>query len=353
MAGLQAGSPWPMRGYCPTRQGRSNAPRLPSSKPKWAATLPGPATTQPSIAADGTVYVGTENGKLVAVDAGGVVAWTLDLKGGVMRSTPAIAADGSLVLGAGLNVYGVSPGGEVTWTFPTGGVVEASPSIREDGTIVIASWDYSLYALTPDGKKVWAYATGNVIPSSPAIAPDGTIYVGSYDKLLHAVAADGSPVWTAPLGDYVGSTPAIAADGTVYIGSYDKSLYAIDKSGKKLGTYPTGQSVTYGPQIYGDTVFFYSDDLTLYALGKGNLLAWKSYLGNAMGAAALTFDGALVFPLASFTAPEIRCLTPGGDKVWSTPVTTTFVTQPAGAALGADGTAYVGYGATLYAFGPP
>lgn len=181
-------------------------------------------------------------------------------------------------------------------------------------TIVIASWDYSLYALTPDGKKLWAYATGNVIPSSPAIAPDGTIYVGSYDKLLHAVASDGNPVWTAPLGDYVGSTPAIAADGTVYIGSY-KSLYAIDKSGKKLGTYPTGQSITYGPQIYGDTVFFYSDDLTLYALGKGNLLAWKSYLGNAMGAAALTFDGALVFPLASFTAPEVRCLTPGRQGV--------------------------------------
>lgn len=67
-------------------------------------------------------------------------------------SSPTLARDGTMYIGTydGF-VYSLSPSGQVKWKFQTNGRIHASPSISNDGTIYVANLNGYLYALYPDG----------------------------------------------------------------------------------------------------------------------------------------------------------------------------------------------------------
>ena len=76
------------------------------------------------------------------------------------------------------------------WEFETGGRVHSSPAIGSDGTVYVGSgWpDKKLYAINgQSGVKLWEFETGGYVDSSPAIGSDGTVYVGSGDEKLYAI----------------------------------------------------------------------------------------------------------------------------------------------------------------------
>ncbi|MDB4808091.1 PQQ-binding-like beta-propeller repeat protein [Verrucomicrobia bacterium] len=96
-------------------------------------------------------------------------------------SSPAIGSDGTIYVGSeDNNLYAINPDGSKKWNFKTGGGVDSSPTIGSDGTIYVGSEDNNLYAINPDGSKKWAFKTGFTVDSSPAIGSNGTIYVGSW-----------------------------------------------------------------------------------------------------------------------------------------------------------------------------
>ena len=68
--------------------------------------------------------------------------------GGRILTWPAIGADGTIYLGSDDGyVYALLADGSLQWRFQTDGKVRASPAIAEDGTLYIASEDRYLYAL--------------------------------------------------------------------------------------------------------------------------------------------------------------------------------------------------------------
>ena len=151
-----------------------------------------------------------------------------------MTSSPAIGADGTIYFGSyDDNLYALNPGGTLKWKFATASGVESSPAIGADGTIYVGTIDTSdlLYAVTDGGQGIvaqkWAFKAGEDVESSPAIGADGTIYVGSDDDNLYALNPDGTLKWTFATGAFVYSSPAIGADGTIYVGSEDHNLYAV------------------------------------------------------------------------------------------------------------------------------
>jgi len=182
-----ADSAWPMYDQNPQRTARSpySGPEVP--KLKWSFTTGDQVMSSPTIGADGTIYVGSFDNKL----------------------------------------YAINPDGSQRWSFATGASVYSSPAIGADGTIYVGSLDKKLYAINPDGSQRWSFTTGGSIYSSPAIRADGTIYVGSFDNKLYAINPDGSQKWSFTIGKMVFSSPAIAATGNIYVGSYDTNLYAI------------------------------------------------------------------------------------------------------------------------------
>jgi len=117
----------------------------------------------------------------------GTLKWSYTT-GNSINSSPAIGADGTIYVGSeDGNLYAINPNGGLKWSYTTGSWIESSPAIGADGTIYVGSYDNKLYAINPNGTLKWSYTTGNYIFSSPAIGADGTIYVGSHDYNLYAI----------------------------------------------------------------------------------------------------------------------------------------------------------------------
>jgi len=69
---------------------------------------------------------------------------------------PAIGQDGTIYIGSGDdNLYAINPDGTKKWAFTTEDNIVSSPTIGDDGTIYIGSDDRSFLPINPDGTKKW------------------------------------------------------------------------------------------------------------------------------------------------------------------------------------------------------
>ena len=235
---------------------------------RWTYTTGGSVGSGPAVAG-GTVYVGSDDDKVYALDAAtGRVRWAYTT-GGWVDSTPAVSG-GTVYVGSGLGVYALDAAtGHLRWTSTPGGFSYSAPAVAA-GTVYVGSGDDKVYALdATTGHLRWTYATafGGWIRSGPAVS-GGTVYIGTAadDRVYALDAANGHLRWTYTTGGWIDSSPAVSG-GTVYIGSDDGKVYALDAAtGHPRWTYTTEGSFGSGPAVSGGTVYIGSNNNTVYAL---------------------------------------------------------------------------------------
>ncbi|MDJ0764325.1 MAG: PQQ-binding-like beta-propeller repeat protein [Myxococcota bacterium] len=319
---------------------------------KWAFPL-GPVYSSPAIGADGTIYVGSSDGNLYAINPDRSQKWAFSTSTEVFAS-PAIGADGTIYVGSystdpeAINaLYAINPDGSEQWRFTTSGAIISCPAIAEDGTIYIGSIDSNLYAINPDGTPRWSFATGGEIWSSPAIAEDGTVYVGSYDSNLYAINPDGTQQWAFATDYAVASSPAIGGDGTIYVGSHDSNLYAIDPDGSLVWAFSTGNTVFSSPAIGEDgTIYVGSYDSYLYAINPVTVtLKWAYRTDNDIWSSpAIGADGTIY---VGSMDDNLHAIHSDGTPKWVFSTNGDVISSPV---IDEDSTIYVGSGdGSLYA----
>ena len=71
-----------------------------------------------------------------------------------VHSSPAIGSDGTVYVGSSdKKLYAINgQSGEKKWEFETGAGVSSSPAIGPDGTVYVGSYDNKLYAIKTDSK---------------------------------------------------------------------------------------------------------------------------------------------------------------------------------------------------------
>jgi len=236
--------PWPMFHGNPRHTGLSPyGENIDKPVLKWKFKTDGEIYSSPAIGSDGTIYVGSNDGYLYAINPDGTLKWKFETDDEVC-SSPAIGSDGTIYVCSSKIVfpspyrdylYAINPDGTLKWKFETDDDMAefSSPAIGSDGTIYVGSIDGYLYAINPDGTLKWKFETGyrgTWTSTSPAIGSDGTVYyVGSKD-FLYAINSDGTLKWKFSIYYTEYSSPAIDSDGTIYVGSNDGYLYAIGKS---------------------------------------------------------------------------------------------------------------------------
>jgi outer membrane protein assembly factor BamB len=280
-------------------------------------------------------------------------------------SSPALAPDGTIYVGSGNNtLYAMNPDGTLKWEYATGASLGASPAIGSDGTIYEGSVDRQFYAINPDGTLKWIAPTKSVFTSSPAIGADGTIYAaGTYlDKTiycsnstspvtaqggaLYAIAPNGTIKWIFPLSGAVHSSPAVAADGTIYVGS--DGDFGIDRAD------PCNPNSPYTPI---DSSPKYPVNGHLYAVNPDGSLKWdKGMPGDVHSSPSIAQDGTVyvgvhypteaygtststLIAVGSATTGYLFAVTPNGTTKWFADL---FGAVDSSAAIGGDGTIYVG-----------
>lgn len=219
----------------------------------WRFQTGGPVWSSP-VVSDGTVYVGSADGGLYALDAdSGARRWHADV-GSPVGSTPAVAGGAVIFTSRDGVVHALdAESGEVRWRVETGALLPwtwgfegwdlyLSSPVVQDSLVIVGAGDGAIYALTLEGgEETWRFQTEGRIRSTPAIA-DGTVFAGSTDGRVYALAlADGSERWrhetdgaarvSADEGvDRVSiiASPLVAG-GTVFVGSRDGFMYALDQ----------------------------------------------------------------------------------------------------------------------------
>lgn len=272
--------------------------------------------------------------------------WSFDTRDEV-RSSPAIASNGTVYIGSDDHrLYAINPDGSQKWARKTGGRVDSSPALSPDEqTVYVGSHDDNLYAIsTEDGSVLWQRELGDRdVESSPAVAPDGTIVVGGDDNKLHALQpTDGSVLWVFPTGRDVDSSPAISQAGVVYAGSDDHRVYAIDlETGQEIWRFSTGDDVDSSPALSPEESVLYvgSDDHHLYALSAENGdRIWRADLGLQVDASPAVGPDGTIYVGSDIN--RVVALDPvDGSEIWSVHTGGDIKSSPA---IGADGIVYVG-----------
>jgi outer membrane protein assembly factor BamB len=125
--------------------------------------------------------------------------WRFRTNGEIESSAAVDPDDGTIYIGSDDgNVWAINPDGTEKWQYDTGAEVESSPIVDLDGTIYVGSTNGRFFALNPDGSLKWAFPVpplGPVgsIPGSPALGSDGFIHFGSNDSSFYTISQFGDP----------------------------------------------------------------------------------------------------------------------------------------------------------------
>ena len=166
-------------------------------------TDPGDINSSPTVnPSDGTIYVGSaDNHSAFAINPNGTLKWQFNPgTGRDMRSSPTFAINPisgipTVYIGSDDgNLYALNANtGNDLWGFDTGSSVVSSPIVDLDGTIYVGSDNGNVYAINPDGTQKWIFPTGAMVRSSPAIGDDGFIHVGSDDTNFYTISQFADP----------------------------------------------------------------------------------------------------------------------------------------------------------------
>jgi len=172
-----------------------------SSKIKWTYDVHNQITASPAVY-NGAVYIGADDGYLYALKENvsaalkqGELLWKRKTNGSIKSSAAidttssgAAATEAMIYVGSDDGrLYAIDENGEQQWTFSTLGPIHSSPVVDGNGDIYFGSDDGAIYALFPDGSLKWKFETGGKVRSSPVIGPDKTLYVGSDDGFLYCI----------------------------------------------------------------------------------------------------------------------------------------------------------------------
>jgi outer membrane protein assembly factor BamB len=311
----------------PQHTGVYDAPGVPKfSKIKWKFHTNGLVISSPAVA-NGTVYVGSTDGNLYAIDLeSGTQRWKFATK---VRVASSPAVDGGMVYFGSYdgNFYAVdAAGGQLRWKFQTEGERRfagkhlhgaypdgetmpdpfdcyLSSPVLWSGAVYFGSGDGNVYSLdAASGKLNWKFKTRDVVHASPAIA-DGTLFIGSWDSNFYALdAATGKEKWRFKTGEdhdiynQVGiQSSAAVMDGVVYFGCRDSNFYALDAlTGQQKWTFNNkGSWVITSPAVRGGKVYFATSDSGLfYALDakSGALIFSQKFIWPMFSSPAIAGD---------------------------------------------------------------
>ncbi len=302
--------------------------------------------TSPAIGNDGTIYVGSQDNKVYALNPDGSKKWEF-VTGNRVDSSPSIGSDGTIYVGSwDKKLYALNPDGSKKWEFVVEHNIRPAPAIGSDGTIYFGSTDENFYAVNPDGSQKWVFSEVEDVYASAAIGSDGTIYVGSENDIFYALNPDGSKKWEFDVGNEIYSSAAIADDGTIYFGGDDKKVYALNPDGSKKWEYSTGSSIYSSPAIDRNGIIYIgSGDNKLYALNPDGSLKWTFLATDRIKSSpAIGLDGTIYVGSAD---DRLYAINSDGSKKWEFLTGGDIISSPT---IGSDGTVYVGsYDDKLYA----
>ena len=330
-----------------------------------------------SIASNGTLYLGSDDGYIYALSptnpANNHVIWKKQLINiaqypvtSQLYTTPAIALDGTIYIGSNEGyLYALNPNSTLKWSYYAGHPLQSSPTIDNINNTIYFGAGYSVYAIADAGYKGYLkwltpFDTSGNVYSSPALGLTGKLYFGSDDGYVYAVDSfTGIFEWkqstnttlVPPNINPIFTSPAVDLSNNVIIGNgsfMNGVLYCYDgDTGTELwyNSYDADIGPFYNTvAVYGDTIYL-STIAYVYAIDRINgLEKYKFQKGNYYYTSPIIDANGRLYlaSLSVYTNDGIlHSITDNGTKLienWSYNVSYGRLAPPV---IGDDGTIYI------------
>jgi hypothetical protein len=148
------------------------------------------------------------------------IEWRFDA-GGPIHASPAVGAEGSVYVGtADGYVLALDPQGRVVWSYTLEGAVAWAPLVDRSGRLYVATTAQRLCSFQPNGALGWqvrtpAHVAGELVLGSPS----GALFAGT-DGNVWAYNEYGTPLWHAAVGAPISAGPRLFGSHVV-VGSTD------------------------------------------------------------------------------------------------------------------------------------
>lgn len=303
----------------------------------------------PSVA-DGTVYYGTFDEQMHAIDAEtGEEQWTAEV-GDIIQSSPTVL-NGSVYSGShDGNIYAWdAETGIEEWSITGGGAGNRHTSVtvsQDQSTIYIGS-DQICFSLVPEtGEINWTFESPNNFVSTPTLS-GGRVYIGSGapedagDGYLHALDDQGGNVeeiWTRYFPDANVRSTAAVSDGSIFVGTLAGSSIDPNETTLANSEHDTDRDT------YGVTAKTSTADVTgsVWSLDADTGDVNWTYDGGGVFSSPAVADNKVFVGVRGGSTSELVALDQiTGDVVWSFEMDGFVTASPAYAA----GQVYIGGGA--------
>ncbi len=229
-----------------------------------------------------TLYVGSFDGYMYALDLSGRLQWKFKTSGKII-SCAAIEDEHLYFCGQDAYVYCLDKrNGKLVWKFRTGDEIAGTVAVDGD-RIFVGSFDGYFYCLDKEtGKEVWRCKTGaEIYCIGPPYVKDGIVYFGSFDNYMYALrTSDGGEIWRVRLGQYGIASGPVPYKNLLLQQSRDGILYAIGYEGKIKWQFRTDLLVAI-PYVEGENIYMGAEDTHIYCIDGHGHLKWKTKTGGA------------------------------------------------------------------------
>ena len=267
------------------------------------------ASSAPAVSHDGTKIYLAERRQLTAIDPiTCAVLW--EYPAGSTYSSPAVGRDGTVYLGSSDGrLVALTPSGAVKWIWD-GGIracgIESSPALAANGDVYVQHNCIGVVAVTANGIEKWRRGGPGDVWNGPSVGPNGTLYVADSPG-FYALNLDGTVRWNiTELTNFMyNAAPAISADGrTIFRGDNNGYFFAFDSAGTIKWRYYTGLTgtITSAPAIAANGIVYFTQGSIFDAPNQGYVYAvresdgtflWRTSIGSSDASPAIGADGTL------------------------------------------------------------
>lgn len=347
------------------RTGREGIATAPGKvKEKWVFQTGGSIDGSPALDSESTLYVGSKDGYLYAIDSSGALKWRFQT--GPVQTSPTLGPDEAIyVTNARGTLYAINHTGTKRWETE---LFHGRSNYNTNGNAIDSDFIYAfcLSALcsieAENGSLRWSLNYASAQYSAPAVLASGMIATNGRNR-LKVVARDGTLQWTyppvtreavdangglEPPGNLYVVTPlAVGTDDTLYAGTGSGSLVAVGMGGQLKWQFEVSKPLAVAAPVIGSdgTIYFGSRDGRLYAVNPDGSKKWDlDTVKGISSSPVLAADGTIYV----VSGDSVLAATGQGERKWS------FVFNdavPAAPTLAPDGTLYVATGSgKIYAF---
>jgi len=269
---------WPRAGYDRGRTSHTPDQAGPDGSvgSLWESRIASGLESGP-VVADGTVYAGTTDGQLFALDArAGVQRWQFQTDNDIV-ATPVVAGETLYAVSKDAHVYAIDRNdGTKRWASDTGSGIYAPPIITKDRVVVTSRSGVVAAIHTGTGEELWNVETTPGIRIPATQFGRRRLLVGDDNGVLHVLTKDGSERATIDVSGYgrirtpiiapANSSMVLVGDTLVdiqretVVDTFDRGVRSVPAVAAGTAYYVTGDEVR-GIETYsGEQTVSYSFD---------------------------------------------------------------------------------------------